>query len=93
MKGEPDADRSEFVRNAIIFAWTAPAAVAVFVVFRAIYTNINETAKAVGQIDAGTTMGLAMGRIAMFGGSGVFGAIALVAAIRALRAWSRTRAR
>ena len=35
--------------------------------------------------------GLAMGWVAMVGGTGVFAVIAIVAGIRALRAWSRLR--
>jgi hypothetical protein len=91
MKSTSDADRAELSRNLIIFGWTTPAAVAVFFIFHGVYTNIFETAKAVGQIDSATTMGLAMGWLAMVGGTGVLGVIALVAAIRALRAWSRMR--
>jgi len=91
MNGDLGADHAELSRNLIIVAWTAPAAVVVFLIFHGVYTNISETAKAVGQIDSATTMGLAMGWIAMVGGTGVLGVIALVAAIRALRAWSRLR--
>jgi hypothetical protein len=90
--GGPTADRAELSRNLIIAACTAPSAVLVYVIFHAVYTNIFETAAAVGQIDSGTKMGLAMGWIAMVGGTGVLGVIALVAAIRAFRAWSRLRA-
>ncbi len=92
MSDDAGADRADLNRNLIICAWTAPAAVVIFLIFHAVYTNIFVTAKAVGQIDSGTKMGLAMGWIAMVGGTGVFGIIALVAGIRAIRAWSRLRA-
>jgi hypothetical protein len=91
MSHDAGADRAELNRNLIICAWTAPAAIVVFVIFHAVYTNITETAKAVGQIDSSTMTGLAMGWVCMVGGTGVFAVIAIVAAIRALRAWSRLR--
>jgi hypothetical protein len=91
MSGDAGADRAELNRNLIICAWTAPAAVLIFLIFHAVYTNIFETAQAVGQIDSSTTIGLAMGWVVMVGGTGVFAVIAIVAAIRALRAWSRLR--
>jgi hypothetical protein len=91
MSSDTGADRAELNRNLIICAWTAPAAVVIFLIFHAVYTNIFETAKAVGQIDASTTTGLAMGWVVMVGGTGVFAVIAIVAGIRALRAWSRLR--
>jgi hypothetical protein len=92
MSGDAGADRAELSRNLIICAWTAPTAVLIFVVFHSIYANIRETAQAVGQIESSTMTALAMGWVAMVGGTGVFGVIAIVAAIRALRAWSRLRA-
>ena len=92
MSSDAASDRAELSRNLIICAWTAPAAVVIFLIFHAVYTNITETAQAVGQIDSSTTIGLAMGWVAMVGGTGVFAVIAIVAAIRALRAWARMRA-
>jgi hypothetical protein len=91
MSDDAGADRAELNRNLIICVWTAPAAIVIFLIFHAVYTNISETAAAVGQIDAATTTGLAMGWVAMVGGTGVFGVIAIVAGIRAIRAWSRLR--
>jgi hypothetical protein len=91
MSSDTGADRAELNRNLIICAWTAPAAVVIYLIFHAVYTNIFETAKAVGQIDASTTTGLAMGWVVMVGGTGVFAVIAIVAGVRALRAWSRLR--
>jgi hypothetical protein len=85
------SDRAELNRNLIVAAIAAPSAVAIFLIFHAVYENIEITAKAVGEIDSATSMGLAMGWIAMVGGSGVLAAIAIVAAIRALRVWSRLR--
>jgi hypothetical protein len=92
MSDDAGADRAELSRNLIICAWTAPSAVLIFVIFHAVYTNISETAQAVGQIDSTTTTGLAMGWVVMVGGTGVFAVIAIVAGIRALRAWLRLRA-
>jgi hypothetical protein len=91
MSSDTGADRAELNRNLIICAWTAPAAVVIYLIFHTVYTNIFETAKAVGQIDASTTTGLAMGWVVMVGGTGVFAVIAIVAGVRALRAWSRLR--
>jgi hypothetical protein len=91
MNGDVGADRADLNRNLIVCAWAAPTAIVLFLVFHAVYTNIFETAQAVGQIDKSTMTGLAMGWVAMVGGTGVFGVIALVAGIRALRAWSRLR--
>jgi hypothetical protein len=91
MNGDTGADRADLNRNLIICAWTAPAAIVIFLIFHAVYTNIVETAHAVGQIDSATMTGLAMGWVAMVGGTGAFAVIALVAGIRALRAWSRLR--
>ena len=91
MSGNAGADRAELNRNLIICVWTAPSAVAIFLIFHAVYTNIAETAQAVGQVAPSTMTGLAMGWVVMVGGTGVVGVIALVAAIRALRAWSRLR--
>jgi hypothetical protein len=91
MSGDGSADRADLNRNLIICAWTAPAAVVIYLIFHAVYTNIFETAKAVGQIDSSTTIGLSMGWVAMVGGTGVLAVIAIVAGIRALRAWSRLR--
>jgi hypothetical protein len=85
------ADRAELNRNLIVCAWTAPVAVVIFLIFHAVYSNIIETAQAVGQIEPSTMTGLAMGWVAMVGGTGVFAVIAIVAGIRALRAWSRLR--
>ncbi|HTA38500.1 MAG TPA: hypothetical protein VK760_05470, partial [Candidatus Acidoferrales bacterium] len=91
MSSDAGADRADLNRNLIVFAWTAPTAVVIFLIFHAVYSNIIETAHAVGQIDSSTMTGLAMGWVAMVGGTGVFAVIALVAGIRALRAWSRLR--
>jgi hypothetical protein len=91
MNGPPRADRDELNRNLIIFGCTAPAAFAIFLIFRAIFQNLMVTAAAVGELDSTTQSMIAMGWIAMVGGTGVFGAIALVAAIRALLAWKRAR--
>ncbi|HTX59164.1 MAG TPA: hypothetical protein VMH02_05750 [Verrucomicrobiae bacterium] len=84
-------DRSDFNRNAIVFSWTAPAAVICWLVFHALYWNLSVTAAAVGEIDAGTKMGIAFGYIAMVGGTAIFAVLALVAGTRALRIWLRDR--
>ncbi len=91
MNGDTGADRADLSRNLIICGSTAACAIVIFLIFHAVYSNIIETAHAVGQIDPSTMTGLAMGWVAMVGGTGVFGIIALVAGIRALRAWSRLR--
>jgi len=90
MNGDP-TDREELSRNLIIAAVTAPSAVIIFVVFFAVYTNITETAKAVGQVESSLTMGLSMGWIAMIGVSGTLAVLAIVSGVRAFRAWSRLR--
>jgi hypothetical protein len=91
MSGDANADRAELNRNLIILAWTAPTAVVIFLIFHAVWENLTITAQAVGDIGSQTQIGLAAGWVAMVGGSGVFAVIALVAAFRAVAAWSRVR--
>lgn len=83
--------RTEVNRYLIIFALSAPAAAAVWYVFHGVFATLGQTEIAMGYVDPTTQMGIDLGYVAMVGGSLIFGAIALWAAIRAALAWLRAR--
>jgi hypothetical protein len=85
--------RGEIARNLTIFALCAPTAVLVWVVFHLIYTDLTITSKAVGYVDSGMAMLIAMGYIAMVGGTIVFAGIAAWTGFRALQLWLAGRRR
>jgi hypothetical protein len=76
-------------RYFIIFVLAAPSAVAVWLVFHGVFTNLTQTEEAMGYVDPLTQMGVYLGYAAMFGGSLVFGGIAAWAGVQALRLWLR----
>ena len=78
---------SALQRYVIIFALAAPSAVAVWLIFHGVFTNLTQSEAAMGYVDPLTQMGVYLGYTAMFGGSLVFGAIALWAGVRAVRLW------
>lgn len=80
-------NRDEIKRYLTVFCATAPAAVVVYLIFHAVYTNIAITAQAVGQVDSGTKIGLAMGYVAMVGGTAIFAAFAIWSGYHLVRAW------
>lgn len=72
-------------RYVVIFALTAPASVATWLVFHSVFVNLSRTEAVVGYVDPVTQMGIDLGYLAMIAGTAVFGAIALWAAVQALR--------
>ena len=74
-----------FQRYVVIFAMTAPASVVTWLVFHGVFVNLSRTEAIMGYVDPITQMGIDLGYIAMIAGTAVFGAIALWAAIQALR--------
>lgn len=80
---------TSFQRYAIIFALAAPASIVTWFVFHGVFVNLSASEKAMGYVDPLTQMGIDLGYVAMFGGTLIFGAIALWAAVRALIARSR----
>lgn len=83
--------RSEVRRYLTIFALSAPAAIAVWIVFHAVFANLTQTEEAMGYVDPTTQMGVDLGYVAMFGGTVAFGGIAAWAAFRAVAEWLRLR--
>jgi hypothetical protein len=87
VSSEGRGNRDEVRRYLTIFCGTAPTAVVVYLIFHAVYTNLQITSQAVGDVDPGTKIGLAMGYVAMVGGTGVFAALALWSGYHLIRAW------
>ena len=85
----PGAPLTSFQRYAIIFALAAPASVVTWFVFHGVFANLSQTESAMGYVDPLTQMGIDLGYVAMFGGTLVFAAIAIWAAVRALMARAR----
>jgi hypothetical protein len=83
------APLTSFQRYAIIFALAAPASVVTWFVFHGVFVNLSQTETAMGYVDPLTQMGIDLGYVAMFGGTLVFAAIAVWAAVRALMARGR----
>jgi hypothetical protein len=77
--------REERNRYLITFALSAPAAAIVWYVFHGVYEDLTQTEKAVGYVDPLTQTGIYLGYVVMVGGTLIFAAIALWAAIRWLR--------
>ena len=76
-------------RYMIIFALAAPTSVVTCLVFHSVYVNLSLSEAAMGYVDPLTKMGIALGYLAMVGGTLVFAAIALWAAIKAVGVWRR----
>ena len=72
-------------RYVIIFGMAAPASVATWLVFHGVFVNLSRSVKAMGYVDPVTQMGIDLGYVAMIAGTAIFGAIALWAAVHALR--------
>ncbi len=83
--------RTEINRHLIVGAICALVAVAIWLVFHAVFENLSETAKAVGYVDSGTAMGIALGYVAMGGGTLVFGGIAFWSGVKAFALWKAGR--
>ena len=79
--------RAEINRNLVIFAICAPSAAVIWLIFHGVYTGLTESAKAVGYVDSGTQMGIALGYVAMIGGTLVFAGLAAWSGFRALALW------
>jgi hypothetical protein len=77
--------REERNRYLTIFILAAPGAAIVWVVFNAVYENLSESEKAIGYVDSLTQTGIALGYVAMVGGTLILAAIAAWAAIAYLR--------
>lgn len=80
---------TSFQRYAIICALAAPAAVVTWFVFHRVFVALTQTETAMGYVDPVTQMGIDLGYVAMVGGTLVFAAIALWAAVRAVVAHRR----
>ena len=74
-------------RYTIIFAVAAPTSIVTWLIFHAVYVNLSLSEAAMGYVDPLTKMGIALGYLAMVGGTLVFAAIALWAGIKALGVW------
>ncbi|HTU83692.1 MAG TPA: hypothetical protein VMF61_16300 [Candidatus Acidoferrales bacterium] len=83
--------RAEITRHVTIFAICAPCALLVWVVFHAVFTDLSAASRAVGYVDSGTEMAIALGYVAMIGGTLVFAGIALWSGVRALSLWLAER--
>ncbi|HEY1428062.1 MAG TPA: hypothetical protein VGF18_00685 [Candidatus Tumulicola sp.] len=84
-------DNHELNRYLIIFALSAPAAIAVWFVFHGVFENLSATERATGYVDSITQMGIYLGYVGMFGGTLVFAVLALWAAVRAFGEWMSQR--
>ena len=82
--------RFDVNRYLTIFALSAPAAVAMWLIFHGVFANLTQTESAMGYVDSTTQMGIdwvrCNGRR-----NAVFAAIAAWAAFKAAVAWSRGR--
>jgi len=73
-----------FQRYAFIFAVATPTSVVTWFIFHRVFVNLSQDEAAMGYVDPLTRMGIALGYIAMIGGTLVFAGIALWAGIRAI---------
>jgi len=80
---------TSFERYAIIFACAAPASFFTWLVFHGVFVNLSESEAAMGYVDPLTKMGIALGYIAMIGGTLVFAGIALWAGVHAVAIYLR----
>ena len=78
-------DRWQKSRYLTIFLFTAPAAAIVWYVFHGVYESLTASVKAVGEIDASTKIGIALGYVVMIGGTFVLAGIAVWSAVAYLR--------
>lgn len=83
--------RAEVTRYLTIVALAAPAAALVWLVFHRVFASLTQTEAAMGYVDPTTQMGIDLGYLAMFGGTIVFAAIALWAAVCGASLWLRSR--
>lgn len=84
-------DNHELVRFLIIFALSAPAAIAVWFVFHGVFVNLSATERITGYVDSMTQMGIYLGYVGMVGGTLVFACLAIWAAARAFGVWLADR--
>lgn len=75
----------ELAHHLTMLAFTAPAAVLVWFVFRGVYLDLSRSEKAVGYVDPMTQTVVLLGYFAMIGGTVVLGCIAAYSAIQTLR--------
>jgi hypothetical protein len=83
--------REARARYLTIFLVAAPSAALCWVVFHAVYENLTIAVKAVGYVDSTTQIGIALGYVAMVGGTVLLAVIALWALIAYVRILSRDR--
>ena len=76
--------RTQTNRHAIVTVAAALAAVVTWFVFHAVYVNLSQAVQAVGYVDSSTRIGIALGYLAMVGGTAAFAATALWSGIRLL---------
>lgn len=81
--------RDDVTKYLTIFALAAPAAIIVWFVFHAVYTDLTLSEKAVGYVDPTTRMGIAFGYIAMIGGTLLCAVVALWAGVRLILTLAR----
>ena len=83
--------QAELARYLTIVALAAPAAVLVWMVFHRVFASLTQTEAVMGYVDPTTQTGIDLGYVVMFGGTIVFGAVALWAAACAASVWLRSR--
>jgi hypothetical protein len=83
--------REERTRHLTVFLLAAPGAVVVWFAFHGVYENLSAAEKVVGYVDPLTQVGIALGYVAMVGGTLVLAAIAAWSAIAYLRLVLRDR--
>jgi hypothetical protein len=83
--------RQQRNRYLTIFCLSAPAAAIVWFVFRGVDQDLTRAVRAVGYVDSMTQMGIALGYVAMVGGTLIFASIAAWSLFAYLRLLLRDR--
>lgn len=84
-------ERQQRNRYLTIFFLSAPAAAIVWFVFRNVEQNLTAAVRAVGYVDSMTQMGIALGYVAMVGGTLILAGIAAWSLFAYLRLLLRNR--
>ncbi|MBV8149753.1 MAG: hypothetical protein JO092_11715 [Candidatus Eremiobacteraeota bacterium] len=75
-------DRAQAGRYLLAFACSAVGALLVWLLFHGVYASLTQAAAAVGYVDSGAQIGIALSYLLMVGGTSALGIVALWAAYK-----------